>query len=96
MMSCKDKDRIGMLKDVAQYRKEIQVKTHTYIRARVSSSQLLIETLRRKLLIVLSVRCQNVVGKIMIGKTLKKKSYICKSHYLNNSPKPKDIQFTIM
>ncbi|XP_053197271.1 kinesin-like protein KIF22 [Scomber japonicus] len=24
MMSCKDKDRIGMLKDVAQYRKEIQ------------------------------------------------------------------------
>lgn len=32
MMNCQDKDRLGMLKDVAQSRKEIQVKTHTYIK----------------------------------------------------------------
>ncbi len=32
MMSCQDKDRLGMLNDVAQSRKEIQVKTHTYIK----------------------------------------------------------------
>lgn len=31
MMSCQDKDRLGMLKDVAQSRKEIQVIMHTYI-----------------------------------------------------------------
>lgn len=28
MMSCRDKDRLGMLKDVAQSRKEIQVSLH--------------------------------------------------------------------
>lgn len=33
MMSCQEKDRLGMLKDVAQSRKEIQVIMHTYVKA---------------------------------------------------------------
>lgn len=46
MMSHQDKARLSMQKEVAESRKEIQVKMHNYIKAQVCSSQWLMETLR--------------------------------------------------